>query len=678
MPTLAPPRAKRETGRQAKVDGVARLRESRRLVPVPPLDIATYRRRVSLERRPPAWLRHYWPESYPKPFSAAHLTLIARARTAVEQGGQYAVAMGRGRGKTACLRGVALWSVVTGLCRFPVLVAKTDKQAQDLLQGVTKMVTAPAFAADYPEISAVFVSTHCDPHRMMFAADARTGKRFGAACKAGFLKMPDTFVRIDGRDDIPSPASNAVISSRGITSHDLRGTHYVLDDGTILRPDLALVDDPETAESAKSSVQTEDRHSIIRSDIRGLAGVGRQVPILAGCTILRRGCLADIITDRDRSPEWNADKFPMILEEPKNLELWEQYNQARLKGISESDRGKGANAFYRRNRRAMDAGGRVLWKHDVLPGRLSALQSAMDLRLADPVMFASEYQQDPQDAVSRLYVLTPESVMGHVNEYDRAAVPETAAYVTAGIDVNADALSWAVVAVRNDLCAWILDYGIYPGGSSLLWSPSASYTLQEAIYRGVGEVAKILAGRWSTMTRIAVDANFESETVYAAIAKTAPGIKPDMLAARGVGSKNYYVPSGRYGVQKVGESCHILQARSKGSARRRSLWFDSHQWHKRLQCGFLLPPTSAGAVSLFAGGEHRLFAGHLCADVLAAVQIRDDGREVMSWTKPEEHARNDLADAAKMALVAAAVEGVTQHEQTPKKPASGQIVRIRR
>ena len=58
--------------------------------------------------------------------------------------------------------------------------------------------------------------------------------------------------------------------------------------------------------------------------------------------------------------------------------------------------------------------------------------------------------------------------------------------------------------------------------------------------------------------------------------------------------------------------------------------------------------------------------------------IREDGREVMQWAKPEEKSRNDLADAAKLALVASAVEGVTQHEQKPKERTAARIIRIAR
>lgn len=662
------------------LDRVTKHRDSRRAVPVPDIAPAAYRRRRNLESRPPAWLRHYWPDMYPLPFGPAHLAIIAEAQQAVRSGGMYAVAMGRGRGKTACLRGVAVWAVVTGLCRFPLLVAKTDKQASDLLDGVYKMLSSDLFAADYPEIANVYIATSGDPHRMRFATDARTKERFTATVRQGFVKLPHTFARLDDGKVLPCPASDAVIASRGITSHDLRGTHYVLPGGQILRPDLALVDDPETKESAKSSVQTQERIEIVHQDIRGLPGVGKALPILIGCTIMRRGCLADRVTDRDKSPEWRSGKYPMMPAMPTNEELWQQYNQLRLQGIADKDNGSKARAFYRRHRRAMDAGARVQWKHDVAPGSLSAVQTAMDMYLSDRVAFACEYQQEPEDTLSRLYVLTPDAVARQVNEWPRAAVPESAAYVTAGIDINSDAATWAVVAVRHDVCAWVLDYGIYPGGQSLLWSPDARYTVQDAIFRAVGELARVLAGRWPEMHRIAVDANYETETVYAAIAKHGPDIKPDLIAARGVGSKNYYVPSSKVGVLKIGEGCHILRSKGKGTsnAARKSVWFDSHQWHKRLQCGLLLPPSSAGAVSLFTGGEHRVFADHVTADVLQQIAIRDDGREVMTWIKPEEHSRNDLADAAKMAIVAAAVEGVTQHEQRPRKTQSAKIIRINR
>ena len=61
---------------------------------------------------------------------------------------------------------------------------------------------------------------------------------------------------------------------------------------------------------------------------------------------------------------------------------------------------------------------------------------------------------------------------------------------------------------------------------------------------------------------------------------------PDIVAARGVGCRSYWQPLGKKGLVKAGDGCHILRQARRG----RSLWFNSHQWHKTLQQGFLLPP----------------------------------------------------------------------------------------
>jgi len=350
----------------------------------------------------------------------------------------------------------------------------------------------------------------------------------------------------------------------------------------------------------------------------------------------------------------------MVVRFPDNLDAWERYNQVRLDGIGSDDGGKAANAYYKAHRGVLDSGGKVQWEDDVLPRRLSALQSAMDLYLANRRAFASEHQQEPQDDVSRLYVLTPDMVSSRTTGTTRSEVPEGYQYVTAGVDVNDYALSWAVVSTRYDLNTTVIDYGRYPGEPAALWGPTAQYTLQTAITRGIQELVTVLAGRWPMLHRIAVDGNYETETVYSVCEKLDKVHKPDIITARGVGSKSYFVPNSPKSVVRAGDGVHILRQRARG----RSLWFDSHRFHKLLQCGCLLPQAAAGAVSFFGqpGQQHSVIAAHICADTLESVVVRDDGREIMTWTRDETQV-NDLADAVAMALAAAAVEGARPHDQ---------------
>lgn len=65
--------------------------------------------------------------------------------------------------------------------------------------------------------------------------------------------------------------------------------------------------------------------------------------------------------------------------------------------------GSEATEFYRKHRRAMDAGGVVAWAERYNEDELSALQHAMNLRLQDEAAFFAEYQNEPVGEAGVLY-----------------------------------------------------------------------------------------------------------------------------------------------------------------------------------------------------------------------------------------------------------------------------------
>jgi hypothetical protein len=68
-----------------------------------------------------------------------------------------------------------------------------------------------------------------------------------------------------------SLGSGAVITTRGLDSA-IRGVLV----GT-KRPDLVIIDDPETRDSARSGVQTDLRARTIEADLAGLGGPGKRL-----------------------------------------------------------------------------------------------------------------------------------------------------------------------------------------------------------------------------------------------------------------------------------------------------------------------------------------------------------------------------------------------------------------
>ena len=61
-----------------------------------------------------------------------------------------------------------------------------------------------------------------------------------------------------------------------------------LADGTVIRPEVVVFDDPQTRDSAESKLQTQARLAIIEGDVLGMAGPGQSISRFARVRSLPR------------------------------------------------------------------------------------------------------------------------------------------------------------------------------------------------------------------------------------------------------------------------------------------------------------------------------------------------------------------------------------------------------
>jgi hypothetical protein len=144
----------------------------------------------------------------------------------------------------------------------------------------------------------------------------------------------------------------------------------------MLRPDIVLIDDPQTRDSARSLVQSARRAEFINAGIKGLGGPKKGVSVLAAATIMQPGDLTSRLLDRKLTPGWRGKVYHAVRKFPDDLLLWDQYNEIRV------DRGeKEATAFYVKNRNAMDAGSEVYWpeRFHAEKFEISGIQHLMNL-----------------------------------------------------------------------------------------------------------------------------------------------------------------------------------------------------------------------------------------------------------------------------------------------------------
>ena len=214
----------------------ARKRESRAtgnvLVRLEPESMARRRR---LEKNPEAWLRYYFPNIFTLPFSDGHREIInAIVRTDVA-GKDVVVAAPRGEGKTNIMRYMSIYLVVTERANFVALGGWQSRSAAEAFSSWLFAITSERLVADYPEYFAPFaVSTHANrlPRLRWKGDDHPTG----AAIRSRLMQI----VFPDGRGALAA----------GSLQGDVKGLNITTADGSSLRPDKLLLDDPQDVKRA--------------------------------------------------------------------------------------------------------------------------------------------------------------------------------------------------------------------------------------------------------------------------------------------------------------------------------------------------------------------------------------------------------------------------------------------
>ncbi len=137
---------------------------------------------------------------------------------------------------------------------------------------------------------------------------------------------------------------------------------------------------------------------------------------------------------------------------------------------------------------------------------LSAIQHAYNLKLQDPVAFASEYQNEPIDETRSTDEITYDLIVNKFNRIDRGIVPIDCTHLTAFIDVQQHLLYYTVCAWSDEFTGYVVDYGCYPEQSRKYFAlRDVQFTLSDAT-KISGLEASIYAGL-TTLTGSLMAAN---------------------------------------------------------------------------------------------------------------------------------------------------------------------------
>lgn len=595
-------------------------------------------RRESCRLDLPKFLRTYLPGIYTRPFSDAGLRFLGDVQELMLGGGLKCMAQPRGTGKTALISGAMLWAAVYGHRRYLAAIAAKDEAADDLVKDILANIQAPLILADFPEYAIPFIALEGRAQRC--ASQTYRGKATRIQQKTDRLMLPSL---LGGSGD------GVVIQAAGLTGA-VRGMHQVAPDGSWVRPDFVLLDDPQTRESAKSASQTDEREKIILGDVMGLAGHDRNISAVMACTVIAPGDLADRFLDAKKRPEWRGQREKLVTKWGGSERLWDEYDQLwRDEEAGRQPRGS-CSAWWERHRASIERGSKVL--DDALYGsnEVSALQHARNLYLKHGEdAFSAEYQNTPPSLTPDAeYHLDSEDVLKKVNGRPRGVVPDDCPTVTAGIDINRYAIAWCVVASNLAGDVAVVDYGWWtPRGRRQVWEDGENR--ETKISAGVEAVTDgILAHpKYGELVEtVVVDAGYAASTVYDSV--TALQLRyrhRRIVAGRGLPGDRYQLPRNPKAVFSIGVEADVRKQFPAGKV----FYFDSHHWHISTQKGWMLPAGVAGGTTVFgrAATQHAQFASQVTADELVATTIGDNGRQVAVWNVSRHNEMGDcLAEAA--------------------------------
>jgi phage terminase large subunit GpA len=666
----------------ARKRNLAKSKSARDIAPLPA--VVNPKRKKACGKNFKLFCKTYFSDTFNLEWSEDHLVVIRKIETVVLKGGLFAVAMPRGQGKSCLAEIAVLWSVLYGHRQFPVLIGATKDAADESLDTIkTEIETNDLLMEDFPEV--------CYPIRRIEESINRSqGQLYNG--KRTRITWGERIVLPTIPDALSSGAVIRILSLTG----RIRGMKYRRPDGKSVRPNLIIIDDPQTRESAHSIEQTRKRLKIVNGDILGLAGPGKKIAGIMPCTIIEPGDMVDQLLNPEKHPEWNGIKTCMVIKFPTNKKLWEKYAETWAESLRMHGDIRDATEFYRQNRKAMDKGAKVSWEERYNDDEISALQNAMNLKILDEPSFYAEYQNNPiLEAEGDNEQLTVALVTKKLNNFKRGTISVNSDYVTMFIDVQGKLLYYIVTAWTDDFAGHIIDYGTYPdqrrreftldNARMTLKRKHPGTGLEGSIYAGLEALTSDYLSRefrrddgaMMSIDRCLIDANWGQSTdvVY-------QFCRESVYTARLMPSHGRYVGASSRPMterkKQKGERLghHYFIPSVKGKRVIRYVVYDTNYWKTFIRSRFLVSKGDPGSLTLFGSkpDQHQIFAEHCSAEY--SVQVSRGERKVDEWkhkiSKPDNHWFDCLVGSAMAASMEGAklpgASGIETSRRAPRKP----------
>lgn len=599
-------------------------------------NIKNVRRRNSTRENLRRFCEVYIPEAFTMRWSDIHLNMIERMEEAVLHGALYGFAMPRGSGKSTVSRAGGLWAISHNHCNYLYMIGANNSKAIDTLDALkTWMRFLPVYAEDFPEIAGPIRAIDGIAIRakgMISEGDPVLAEWGKELVRLPTVKAPDN---LRGFRRQLAPTSGAVIAVSGLTGDGIRGSLKTNRDGSQIRPDFVLLDDPQSDESASSASQNETREKLLSGAVLGMAGPGQSISAVMPCTVIKRGDMVDNILDRSKHPLWRGTRTKMINGWPERMELWEDYFQIyQMNALLEPPDYSQANRFYRRNRAKMDRGAEATWPQRKLANEVSGIQHAMNLYCRDPITFFSEYQNDPMVAQEESEFLNTMQMMEKQHPQGRNKVPLEVETIKAFIDVQKEQFFVVIMGFSDRFDGYVLDYFPFPAQPSEYFTKASLANTLTMNYPNMGLEARIYAGlndlldllflkSWSreddgfrmSISRIGIDSRYKTSTLRRVYRDSSYRERLTLCMGIAYGAKRKPITQK---VVKAGDrkGSHWFYAHSRNSSVR-TLDVDVSWWKTFIGQRFATALNDNGSFSSFQVSvpqKHRLFAEHLTGE----------------------------------------------------------------
>ena len=589
--------------------------------------------------------------------------LIREAERCILHGGQAATLYARGGGKTTWIDMIApLWAMLYGHRRFPVAIGASIKAAKKNLKTIKKLLArSPEILADFPAIAIPIrqlggISQRC-------ASQTYHGVATDIEWGSDQITLPTLYVshaetqrdreRREGAEAGGTPPDpqhlgalrlsappretldagcGAILAVTGVGGA-IRGAN---EGGQ--RPDMLLIDDPQTKKAAASPKLVQSILEYIHSDALALAGHDTTIAAFLTITPQRYGDVATEISSQAKYPEWAVKVQPFIKTLPPKWDqlvtlFCEQY--ALDAAAKDYDRPR-STAWYRENAALFESMETIDPEQYDKTREIDVKHHLLNLRAKlGKVAFNAEIMMQVSDAASEISI-TPDIVANALNGAPCGVCPPGTDTVVAFSDINIQAgagLSWVIAAFGPSRVGAVIDYGRFPADGSPLVPPNSSDLLRNRrVAAAIREVVNIVAtrrirdakNRAVRVRALGFDRGWLPDVVHRTlyvIRKRVPVGFP-IVAMRGF-------PWNKFGTRAsdiLRRGDHIFATRSKYGE---YLAYMAPYWREVMQSGLLETPLMPGSLSLFGRDplDHAQFAQEVCAEKLVRKYQAYSGRE---------------------------------------------------